>query len=185
MIDRRNEKTEKIIKDTFLNLLKTKNLNKISVAEISRQANLGRGTFYLHYTDVYDLYENIENKIMDNLSKVFEKAFPTTNAENSEKLTQELTLYIEKNKEIFRILTRVDNGNTMYKLKKLFYSKVFKEDTILNPNGDKQFDLTESIFVVSGIIGVLEKWIIDDFCPSQIVIAKMLNDIIVKINKNL
>lgn len=145
MDDRRNAKTEKLIKETFLALLKKKNLNKVTVAEISRQADLGRGTFYLHYTDVYDLYENIENDLMGNLSKTFEKAFPTTDAENSRRLTEELTLYIEQNKDLFRVLTRADNGNTMYKLKKLFYSKVFSEDTAINPHGNKQFDLTESV----------------------------------------
>lgn len=184
MDDRRNTKTEKLIKETFLALLKKKNLNKVTVAEISRQADLGRGTFYLHYTDVYDLYENIENDLMGNLTKTFEKAFPTTDAENSRKLTEELTLYIEKNKDLFRVLTRADNGNTMYKLKKLFYSKVFNEDTAINPHGDKQFDLMESVFVVSGIIGVLEKWITDDFHPSLESIAEMMNKIILKVNQN-
>ncbi len=183
MDDRRNAKTEKIIKETFLSLLKKKNLNKITVAEISRQANLGRGTFYLHYSDVYDLYENIEKELMDSLTKVFEKAFPTTEADNSRKLMEELTLYIEKNKDLFKVLTLSDNGNTMYKLKKLFYSIVYNEDTTINPNGDRQFDLTESVFVVSGIIGVLEKWIKDDFQPSRDNIAEMMNRIILKVNK--
>ena len=183
MDDRRNAKTEKLIKETFLSLLKKQSLSKITVAEISRQANLGRGTFYLHYNDVYDLYENIENDLMDSLTNVFAKAFPTTNADNSRKLTEELTLYIEKNKNIFRVLTRADNGNTMYKLKKLFYSMVFNEDTAINPYGDKLFDLTESVFVVSGIIGVLEKWIDDDFHPSRDNIAKMMNMIILKVNR--
>lgn len=183
MDDRRNAKTEKLIKETFLSLLKKQNLNKITVAEISRQADLGRGTFYLHYTDVYDLYENIENDLMNSLTNVFAKAFPTTDADNSRKLTEELTLYIEKNKDLFRVLTRADNGNTMYKLKKLFYSMVFNEDTAINPQGDKQFDLTESVFVVSGIIGVLEKWIADDFHPSRDSIAEMMNTIILKVNR--
>ncbi len=70
----------------------------------------------------------------------------------------------------------------MYKIKKLFYSIVFKEDTTINPSGDKQFDLTESVFVVSGIIGVLERWIASDCIESGNKIAEMLNRIILKIN---
>jgi len=183
MSDRRNAKTEALIKDTFLNILKQKELHRTSVAEIAKQANLGRGTFYLHYNDIFDLYESIENEILTDLAKVFKDAFPTTDARNSQKLTEELTLYVEKNKEFFKIMVRTDYGNTVYKIKKLFYSQVYKEDTIINPYGDKQFDLAESIFVVSGIIGVLEKWIINDFQPAQTIIAKILNDIIIKINR--
>ena len=60
---------------------------------------------------------------------------------------------------------------------------VFNEDTTINSHGDKQFDLTESVFVVSGIINVLEKWIADDFHPSRDSIAEMMNTIILKVNR--
>lgn len=130
MKDRRNEKTEKLIKDVFLELLKAKDINKISVSEISRQANLGRGTFYLHYDDVYDLYESIENDVIEDLKSMFESSFPTTDSDNSLKLSNSLVSYIENNKNIFRILTHSNIGNTMYKIKKNFM-RMFSMKTIL------------------------------------------------------
>lgn len=184
MNDRRNEKTEKLIKEVFLQLLKSKDINKISVAEISRLANLGRTTFYLHYNDVYDLYENIENEIIENLIDMFKSSFPTTNSNNSLKLSNSLVNYIENNKEIFRILIHSNIGNTIYKIKKSFYSIVFDENSIVNPSFDKEYNLTESVFVVSGIIGTLEKRIMDDFKVSGSNMTKMLNSIILKINNN-
>ncbi len=182
MNDRRNEKTEKLIKDIFLELLKTKDITKITVAEISRQANLGRGTFYLHYNDIYDLYESIENEIIADLKSIFKSSFPTTDANNSLKLSNSLVGYIENNKEIFRILTHSNIGNTMYKIKKNFYADVFDENSIVNPSINKQYSLAESVFVVSGIIGTLEKWIIDDFKLPGSNMAEMINRIILKIN---
>ncbi len=183
MNDRRNEKTEKLIKNTFLEFLKTKDINKISVAEISRQANLGRGTFYLHYEDIYDLYESIENEIISDLKSIFVSSFPTTDSNNSLKLSNLLVNYIEKNKDIFKTLMRSNTGNTMYKIKKNFYIDVFDENSKINPSFDNQYNLIESVFVVSGIIGALEKWIIDDFKISKTNMAKMINTIILKINK--
>jgi len=59
MKDRRVLKTERAIRETFLSLLKDTNLNQITVTELSRRTDLGRGTFYLHYRDVYDLYDHI------------------------------------------------------------------------------------------------------------------------------
>ncbi len=184
MSDRRNAKTNALIKNTFLSLLKKKSLNKITVAEISREANIGRGTFYLHYEDVYALYESIEIEIINHLSDIFNNYFPTTNSINSLKMIDEITHYIEKNKELFKILLQNNNTSTIYKIKKRFYSIVYKEDITINPNGNKEFDLIESIFVVSGIIGVFEKWIRDDFKDSPSEISKMINMIILKINNN-
>ncbi len=183
MDDRRNARTEALLKETLLSLLKKKSLNKLTVAEICRRANLGRGTFYLHYADVFDLYESIEIDAMDRLSDVFGKAYPTTDSDNSLKLMDELTFYIEENKELFKLITRDDCGSTMRKFKETFYSVVYDEDVAINPYGDKRFNLTESIFVVSGIIGVLEKWIADDFGPSREIVSEMMHAIILKINK--
>ena len=184
MNDKRNLKTEKLIKDVFLNLLKTKDINKISVAEISRLADLGRGTFYLHYQDVYDLYESIEQEVITDLKNMFKTSFPTTNSSNSLKLSNSLVTYIEKNKELFKVLIRSNIGNTMNKIKRSFYDEVFDENSKIDPSRNKQYSLTESIFVVSGIIGTLEKWIIDDFKISGENMAKMINTIILKINNH-
>ena len=184
MNDRRNLKTEKLIKDVFLNLLKTKDINKISVAEISRLADLGRGTFYLHYQDVYDLYESIEQEVITDLKNMFKTSFSTTNSSNSLKLSNSLVTYIENSKELFKVLIRSNIGNTMNKIKRSFYDEVFDENSKIDPSRNKQYSLTESIFVVSGIIGTLEKWIIDDFKISGENMAKMINTIILKINNH-
>lgn len=184
MNDRRNLKTEKLIKDVFLNLLKKKDINKISVAEISRLADLGRGTFYLHYADVYDLYESIEQEVITDLKNIFKTSFPTTNSTNSLKLSNSLVTYIENNKELFKVLIRSNIGNTMNKIKRSFYNEVYDENTIISPSLNKQYSLAESIFVVSGIIGTLEKWILDDFKISGENMAKMITTIILKINNN-
>ena len=184
MNDRRNLKTEKLIKDVFLNLLKTKDINKISVAEISRIADVGRGTFYLHYQDVYDLYESIELEVITDLKNMFKASFPTTNSTNSLKLSNSLVTYIENNKDLFKILIRSNIGNTMNKIKRSFYNDVFDENSLVYPSINKQYSLLESIFVVSGIIGTLEKWILDDFKVSGENMAKMINTIILKINNN-
>ena len=48
-MDRRIRYTKKIIKETFLNLLEEKELNKITVSEICRISDINRETFYRYY----------------------------------------------------------------------------------------------------------------------------------------
>lgn len=55
--DLRVKKTKKAISDSFLKLLQAKPLARISVTELARDAQINKGTFYLHYRDVYDLYQ--------------------------------------------------------------------------------------------------------------------------------
>ena len=59
--DRRTRYTRQTIKDTFLELLKQKSFTKITVTEICKNAEINRGTFYLHYYDIHDVLSDIFN----------------------------------------------------------------------------------------------------------------------------
>lgn len=57
--------------DTAFNLFTTKGVNKTSIAEISEQAGIAKGTFYLYFKDKYD----IRNKLVSHeSSKLFKNA---------------------------------------------------------------------------------------------------------------
>ena len=49
------QKNETRNQTSLLDLTKEKPINKITIAELSQQADIGRGTFYTHYEDIYDL----------------------------------------------------------------------------------------------------------------------------------
>ncbi len=182
MTDRRTAKSKQAIEETFFDLLKEKkSLNKITVSEITRIANLGRGTFYLHYQDVYDLYDKIETELFEEIANIFKKSFPTTNPENSKQMTKKLTEYIDDNKERFCVLIQ-SNTNAMQNIKKIFNKIVLTESQEIHNNANSKFDYVEAVFVVSGIIGVLEQWIIDEMKIPKEEIADMLNTILLKIN---
>jgi len=57
--DLRVIKTKERIESALLELLKQKPLEKITVTELSRVAMINKGTFYLHYMDIFDLYRQI------------------------------------------------------------------------------------------------------------------------------
>ena len=64
-IDRRVQRTRRALRNALLELIKEKGYDSISVEEITRQANLGRATFYLHYKDKEDLLVDEFNEIVN------------------------------------------------------------------------------------------------------------------------
>ncbi|MCF0137184.1 MAG: TetR/AcrR family transcriptional regulator C-terminal domain-containing protein [Oscillospiraceae bacterium] len=64
-IDRRVRYTKKAIRESFLDLLEQKPIEKISVTEICKRADINRGTFYSHYSDPFELKESLERELMD------------------------------------------------------------------------------------------------------------------------
>ena len=61
--DRRVKKTEKALAEALSKLLVDKKIQNITIRELTETADLHRSTFYTHYTDIYDLYEKLENEL--------------------------------------------------------------------------------------------------------------------------
>lgn len=59
-MDIRIEKTRAAIKEAFLSLRTEKPLEKITIKELCRLAQINKSTFYSHYDDIYDLANAIE-----------------------------------------------------------------------------------------------------------------------------
>ena len=61
--DSRVKRTKKLIRKGLVELAQTKRINKITVKELTDYIEINRGTFYLHYKDVFDLVESLENEL--------------------------------------------------------------------------------------------------------------------------
>ena len=61
-MDIRIEKTEKAIRNAFLELRAAKPLEKITVRELCSLACINKSTFYSHYEDIYALSQTLESE---------------------------------------------------------------------------------------------------------------------------
>ena len=62
-MDRRGRKTRTQLRQGLAELLKEKSLKEITVKELVEKVDINRSTFYLHYADIYDMMEKIENEL--------------------------------------------------------------------------------------------------------------------------
>jgi AcrR family transcriptional regulator len=69
-LKKRNTSTKSDIKKAFINLLNSKGFNNLTVSDLAREAEINRGTFYLHYVDKYDLMEKLEMEVIYDLKQI-------------------------------------------------------------------------------------------------------------------
>ncbi|MGM9662355.1 MAG: TetR/AcrR family transcriptional regulator [Oscillospiraceae bacterium] len=65
MSDLRTKRTRANIQSAFLALRAKKPLEKITVKELAELAHINKATFYLHYRDIYDLSDQVEDEILE------------------------------------------------------------------------------------------------------------------------
>ena len=78
-MDIRIEKTERAIRNAFLELRAAKPLEKITVKELCSLACINKSTFYSHYEDIYALSQMLESEtittVIKNISSQQESPF--------------------------------------------------------------------------------------------------------------
>lgn len=67
MENRKRQYSRMVIEEAFLKELRHKPLEKISIVEICRRANVNRSTFYSNYLDVYDLMDQVADRFFREL----------------------------------------------------------------------------------------------------------------------
>ena len=67
--NRRSRITRRVFRESLTELMLEKGMQKISVNEICKRADMNRSTFYAHYEDQFDLLREIEDEFLIALRK--------------------------------------------------------------------------------------------------------------------
>ena len=65
---------KKIIIEAFLHMLSEQDSEELSVKEIAGKAGVSRSTFYLHFTDKYELMEEVRHQLNGRLLHIYAEA---------------------------------------------------------------------------------------------------------------
>ena len=71
--DRRVRKTKALLLKGLMQLMETKDIRDISVKELSDLVDINRSTFYLHYSDIYDMLAQIENELFIEFNDILDR----------------------------------------------------------------------------------------------------------------
>nr|BAD81048.1 transcription regulator [Levilactobacillus brevis] len=73
MTDLRNKRTEMLIENSFIQLVRQQGFNNVSVIDISNKALINRQTFYRHYQDKYHLAAKMIQDFVSTYDSVLKK----------------------------------------------------------------------------------------------------------------
>lgn len=101
-MDLRKKKTLRAIRQSFYDLRKEKKLEAITVTELCRNAEISKAAFYLHYRDIFDLSEKLQNEVIEAVFSKLEN--PMDIFSNSVAFMQSFVQAVEQESERIRIV---------------------------------------------------------------------------------
>ncbi len=154
----------------FWELVWEKGFQKIKIKDVTDRAGVYRSTFYLHFTDIYDLLEKEEDSLIE-IWKTKTEGFSDISSPY-ELLKNFSEYYNENGEKIFTLLNNKITSQYESKMKQYIYNRfllIYKEyDTT---GFDYIFE-----FYISAIIGALTKWYSDGkVVPIDNIIKQMMH----------
>ena len=152
--------TRKKLRDGLLSLMETKPINEISVKELTELVDVNRGTFYFHYTDIYDMLKKIEEEFFVHFSETLHDTVPRGQAAYS--YLNAIFSVLDENRAFCKIMLG-PNGDMQFveRIKTLVSetcSHIWYEAA---PGADSaKFELYNA-FIINGCIGIFQKWLDD------------------------
>lgn len=179
--NRSTRRTQKLLKDCLTDLMRQKPISKITVKELTDAADLNRGTFYLHYKDIYDLLEQIENETFDEFVEISMAHQPLDKSCRPYPLLLDLFTFMEKNKEFVQLIL-IENRDQKFvdKLKEIIRMHcIHVWDTLFAVPSTELSEFYAS-YIISGCVGIIEYWMEHDAAQSPEELAQKTEAIILK-----
>lgn len=165
--EEKNRKTKQSIQTAFIQILEEKSFESITIGDITKQAQINRGTFYLHFLDKFDLLDKIEQKLFEDLGNHIDQLQTCylqteTFEKEQEQLADTLFHFIEMHSPILKIfLSSHGRAGFHLRFRDAFSEKVRvnlekNESLIANIKVPLEYFLS---FITAAFLGLIEQWI--------------------------
>jgi AcrR family transcriptional regulator len=177
--DRRVRKTRDVLRKNLINLMKDKNINSITVKELCEKADINRGTFYLHYKDVFHMLEEIEKELFEEFQDMILSYEISPDKIETKPILQDIFTFIAQNSD-FCMVVLCERGDMVFvkKIVSVIYEKGYIDWSSIFKTKDKDlFDKYYS-FILYGAIGLIDYWVRNGLKESPEYMATLTENIV-------
>ncbi|MCR8655957.1 TetR/AcrR family transcriptional regulator [Paenibacillus endoradicis] len=167
--DRRVLRTKMIISEALLDVLHYKELEQITVSDITEQANINRSTFYLHYQDKDKLVEVMMKEKLTQLNELIAPTIPVVALKDIQIDEDEPDLFtlaifqnLSQNERFYRIMFQKNSKQINEQLYITIRESLYLRIAALKMEQKLFVPLDISLdFMTSATIGIIHKWFAD------------------------
>ncbi len=173
------EKSKRSIKDALLDLMYEKDFSRITVNELLVRANISRGTFYAHFSNLEDVRQQLINDLFEHADSIFSEYKPSQLSDDPYPVMVMVSEMIcdsrDPAKRLFKFVNVYDLGVT---LKTWLTRYILSDEALVEKLGGLDIATIYARYIAGGVMHAYNMWIVNDFPVSPEVLAKTLCSIL-------
>lgn len=172
-------RSKNLIKKALVKLMHEKELARITVSDVIREADISRGTFYAHYTDINSVIEQIENEELKKLL-AFVDSFKGADLKNPTTVfLRSVCEYLAQDMEYYRMIIKTNIvHNFLHRLINIFYEKTVKSILEANESVSATGADIYLSYTSAGASMVIISWLNGDITATPKEVAEKLSKLV-------
>ncbi|MCI8703175.1 MAG: TetR/AcrR family transcriptional regulator [Anaerotignum sp.] len=158
--DRRVKRTKNLMRSALMELMDEKPFSEITAKDVTAKADLNRATFYLHYTNVFALLDEMENEVVEKFAQMLDKLEIRQGEAWEYPLIGHICDYIVENPKLCRCLLLQSRSDRLAgKLTEIMKQKGRKvrQERGVNPESPEAEYIHQ--FIAYGAMGMVKQWL--------------------------
>ena len=153
------QRSRRLINDALAELIKEKPLDKITVTDVVKRADLNRGTFYAHYTDIQD----VVNHQVDNACNAVQEALRTNQTTHPGRPTPAIVLrqlqkFLESDLTFYRSMMNSSvAGMAAERIRGVFITYMLEHEKDFDAHDHSRY-LFGIMFASGGVVAMYQDW---------------------------
>lgn len=156
--DRRVLRTKRSIHSAFLELMKQKELHKITIKELSELADINRKTFYAYYDSVSAVLSDIENQIIGEFQQGIEQEKKKKPSLSVSDLILCIGDMLTHNKDFIHQLVQVDALEGLEKKVQTVIKEAMRDAISESTQGDNTATNLALEYIITGAVSMYIEW---------------------------
>ena len=159
-VDRRVRKTKAQLREGLAHLMLEKSIKEITVKELVDKVDINRSTFYLHYADIYQMLQQIEEEALDNITHILENCpVDFSNNESTLEFVTKFFAILDSDKDLCRALLG-PHGDMAFveQIENLLAGTFLKHLPGTFPKNDSNLKYAYA-FILNGCVGLIKTWL--------------------------
>ena len=167
LADKRVLRTKKSIRDAFIALLETRSISRITVKALAEEAGINRKTFYMYYSGIEELLEQIEQDLIEKYRPLLSTIDLTGGTFTPLNFFSEFNVIVSHDMKLYELLYR--DGLIPHLLNQI---RVIIIDTFMEQlpavTGPEHYRLRLAAeYAATGILSMLSLWIATRECSLE------------------
>ena len=167
-VDRRIKRTKSMMREALMDLMDEIPFGEISAKDITSRADLNRATFYLHYNNVFELLDELENEVAAGFSQMLESVEIKQGKDWEYPVVRQICSYIVDNQRTCRCLLLNPRSDFFArKLTEIMKRKGMQVKAEMGLEFGNNREEYIHQFIACGAMGIVKQWLVEGMPMSK------------------